>query len=453
MATVSTTSNAPVGASGSSWFETNLARSISTKMLIFFVVGDIIGGGIYALVGTVAGQVGGAVWSAFALAFLLAMLTAASYAELVTKYPRAGGAAVYVERAYRSRPLAFVTGIAVLASGLTSAAALATAFGGDYFQELLAAPQLLVSLLFIGAVAMLNFRGISESVKVNVAFTVIEVIGLLIIVGVATSIVAQGQGDPGRVLEFNASDSVFLLVLSGAALAFYSFVGFEDTANLAEEVQDPAHAYPRALLIGLAVAGMLYLAVTSLASMAVDTDRLAGSDGPLLEVIRIGGGVPLDLFALIGLFAVANGALINMVMASRLLYGMAHMELVPRTFGKVHQERRTPWVAILFTSALAAGLIATGDISDLASTTSLLLVCVFILVNGAVLLLRREQVGHEHFSTPWIVPVLGIVVCVALLTQQPAGAFMRAGVLVLGGVVLWFAERAWRRMVAARGAQ
>jgi amino acid transporter len=336
-----------------------------------------------------------------------------------------------------------VTGIAVLASGLTSASALATAFGGQYFQTLVDAPQLLVSLLFIAVVAFINLRGISESVRVNMVLTLIEVAGLIAIVLIAAKIVVSGDGEPARALDFASGDNVFLLVLSGAALAFYSFVGFEDTANLAEEVKDPSQCYPRALFTGLGIAGGLYLAVTALSSMAVDTGRLAGSDGPLLEVVRIGGGLPIKLFAVIGLLAVANGALINMVMASRLLYGMGRERLVPGVFSRVLTTRRTPWVAIVFTTALAGALIATGSIADLAATTSLLLVCVFILVNGAVLLLRNDaEVVHDHFHVPSVVPVAGIVVCAALLTQQPADAFVRAAVLVAAGIGLWLLSHA-----------
>ena len=451
MADASTAPETGTSDSAGAWLDTELIRAISPRMLMLFILGDIVGGGIYALVGTVAGKVGGAIWAPFALAFVLALLTAASYAELITKYPRAGGATVYVARAYRSPALAFVTGIAVLASGLTSAAALATAFGGQYFQTLFDAPQLLVSLLFIAVVAFINLRGISESVRVNMVLTLIEVAGLIAIVLIAIKVVASGAGEPARALHFAHGGNVFLLVLSGAALAFYSFVGFEDTANLAEEVEDPVACYPRALFLGLGAAGCLYLAVTAMSSMAVPTGRLAGSDGPLLEVVRIGGGLPIKLFAVVGLLAVSNGALINMVMASRLLYGMSRGDLVPGVFSRVLATRRTPWVAILFTTALAAALIATGSIAALAATTSLLLLCVFILVNGAVLLLRRDaDVTHQHFHVPTIVPVAGMVVCAALLTQQPADAFLRAAVLVAAGIALWLLSRAGSRVGGVR---
>lgn len=443
-------SAAPVPDAG--WFDTDLHRGISPRMLTLFIIGDVIGGGIYALVGVIAGEVGGAMWAPFLLAFLLAMLTAGAYAELISKYPRAGGAAIFVQRAYRSDALAFVAGVAVLASGMTSAASLATAFGGNYFQTLVSAPQLLVSLVFVAIVALINFRGVSESVKVNMVFTLIEVAGLLLIVGIALSVLGDGGGDPSRALDFRAGDTVFALVLSGAALAFYAFVGFEDSANMAEEVQDPSTAYPRALFVGLLIAGSIYLLVTITTAMVVAPDVLAGSGGaPLLEVVRQGGGIPLDLFAVIGLFAVANGALINLMMASRLLYGMGRSNLVPQVFTRVHETRRTPWVAIAFTTVLCAILVATGTVGDLAATTSLLLMFVFTLVNGAVLLLRRDPVDHDHFRIPTVVPIAGVVVCLALLTQQEGPTYLRAGVLIGVGVVLWLLHHAFRGASATAG--
>jgi amino acid transporter len=170
----------------------------------------------------------------------------------------------------------------------------------------------------------------------------------------------------------------------------------------------------------------------------VPTDDLAGSSGPLLEVVEQGPlGIPEKLFSAIGLFALANGALINMIMASRLLYGMARENVVPARLGIVHPARNTPWVAILFSALLSAALIATGNLEKLAGTTVALLVAVFAIVNGTVLYLRRDPVEHEHFAVPTLVPVLGVGVCLALLTQIEPAVWARAGVLLGIGIVLW----------------
>jgi APA family basic amino acid/polyamine antiporter len=422
--------------------EHGLKRAISRNMLLFFVLGDVLGAGIYALVGEVGGRSGGAIWTAFAVALLLALFTAFAYVELVTKYPQAAGAALYVNKAFRLPFMTFMVAFAVMASGITSAATLSRAFGGDYLQEFVSVPTVLAALAFITVVAAVNFRGISESVKLNVALTTIEVLGLLLIIVIALAAVLNGEGDVGRAFEFKEGESVVGAMVGGAALAFYALIGFEDSVNVAEETQEPQRDYPRALFAGLLIAGVIYLAVSTLASMTVPTDTLAESSGPLLEVVQVGPlSVSTKLFAAIALFAVANGALINMIMASRLTYGMSREGIVPRIFGVVHPERRTPLAAILFTTALAMILISTGDLSDLADTTVLLLLVVFIVVNVSVLVLRREQVEHAHFHAPTALPVIGIVVCGALMTEKTGETYLRAAILLGVGVVFWVVSR------------
>lgn len=419
-----------------------LKKAIGRNMLLFFVVGDVLGAGIYALVGEVGGRVGGAIWAAFAMALLLAVFTAFAYAELVTKYPRAAGAALYVNKAFRRPFLTFLVAFGVMCSGITSAATLSTAFGGDYLKEFVSLPTTLAALIFIVVVALINFRGISESVKVNVTLTIIELGGLLLICVIAGAALLTGDGDAGRALDFKEGESVPIAILAGAALAFYALIGFEDSVNVAEETENPRRDYPRALFGGLLAAGVIYLSVTVLASMAVPTGQLAESSGPLLEVVQVGPlSIDTKIFALIALFAVANGALINMIMASRLVYGMSREGIVPRFFGGVHKGTRTPLAAIVFTTALCMVLIAIGTLESLADATVTLLLFVFILVNVSVLVLRRDPVPHRHFVAPSFFPIVGAIVCAALLTQQPGRAFPLAGGLMLLGVVLYFVSR------------
>ncbi len=370
------------------------------------------------------------------------MFTAFAYAELVTKYPQAAGAALYVNKAFRMPFLTFMVAFAVMASGITSAATLSRAFGGDYLKEFVSIPTVLAALVFIVVVAAINFRGISESVKLNVALTTIEVLGLLLIIVIALAALADGEGDAGRAFEFKEGEGVIGAMVGGAALAFYALIGFEDSVNVAEETEQPQRDYPRALFAGLLIAGVIYLAVSALASMIVPTDTLAESSGPLLEVAQVGPlSVSTKLFAAIALFAVANGALINMIMASRLTYGMSRQGIVPRIFGAVHARRRTPLAAIVFTTALAMILISTGDLSDLADTTVLLLLVVFIFVNVSVLVLRRDRVDHAHFRAPTALPVIGVVVCIALMTEKTGETYLRAAILLGVGVAFWVVSR------------
>ena len=415
-----------------------LRRAITPGLLLFFIVGDILGGGIYALVGEVARETGGAIWTAFGLALVMAAFTAGSYAELVGKYPRAGGAGLYVHRAFGRPFVSFLVAFAIVVSGITSASALSRAFGGNYLSAFVDVPVVLTALALLALIASVNLRGIEESVKLNVGFTLVEMSGLVLIVVVAAVALAQGDAEPARAFEFKEGSSVFVATLGGAALAFYALIGFEDSVNVSEETVNPARTYPKALFGGLAIAGTLYLLVTIGASMVVPTGDLVGSSGPLLEVVRQGPlDVPTRLFSAIGLLALSNGALINMIMASRLLYGMAQEGVVPRPFASVLPGRCTPWFAILFTSSIAAVLVVTGDLGSLADTTVALLVIVFGIVNVCVLVLRRERVEHEHFVVPSLVPVIGLGISAALLTQIEAATYARAAVLVSLGVALW----------------
>ena len=264
-----------------------LARTIGRKVLLLFVVGDILGAGVYSLTGKVAGEVGGAIWAPFLVAFVLAALTATAYAELVGKYPQAAGAALYTHRAFRRPMLTFVVGFAVMMSGITSAAAAARAFGGDYLAELVTVPTLLAAYGFLALVTAVNLLGISESVRVNVVLTVIEATGLLVIIAIGVWSVATGQGDPSRALDLTPPEGGAVLgLLGGTALAFYALLGFEDSVNLAEECREPREDFPRALFGGLAIAAVIYLAVALTSTLLVETPVLVESTSRPLRIAK-----------------------------------------------------------------------------------------------------------------------------------------------------------------------
>ncbi|MER7716299.1 APC family permease [Streptomyces flaveolus] len=414
-----------------------LKRALTTPHLYFFILGDVLGAGVYVLVGQVAADAGGAVWVPLVVALLLALLTAASYAELATKYPRAGGASHYATRAFG--PFAgFIAGFCMLAAGIVSVAALARGFGGDYLSAFVTLPVGAVAVVFLAALALVNARGIKESTRANVVATVIEVGGLAVIVVLGAWLLLRGDGDVGRLGRLGTPEKgAAAAVLSGSVLAYYSFVGFETSVNVAEETRDPRRSYPRALFGALATAGAVYVLVGLAASAAVPTSRLAESSGPLLEVVKEAGGVPTRLFGAVALVAVANGALLTGIMSSRLAYGMARDGLLPAALTKVLPGRRTPWAAIAVTTLPAMLLALTGSVATLASTLVLLLLVVFFMVNTAVLVLRRDEGGAaDHFRSPTVLPVLGAASCVVLATQIEAEVWLRGLVVVAVGAVL-----------------
>ncbi|SFS56124.1 APC family permease [Saccharopolyspora flava] len=438
--------NAPGGAQ-----EPGLKKVMGPKLLLFFVVGDILGTTIYSLTGKVAGKVGGALWVPFLVAFVVAFLTAFSYLELVGKYPKAGGAPLYVHKAFGVHFVTFLIAFAVMCSGITSASSAAQAFSGDYlsgiFGEGVEPYSWMVALGFLLLLAAINFRGVGESVKMNVVLTCVELSGLAIVIVFGLIAIFGGSHsaditpDPSRLTQFDADSSPLLAVTSATALAFFAMVGFEDSVNMAEETKDPAKNFPRALLLGMIITATIYLIIALITSTLVPTAELAESDGPLLLVVKAAAPwFPPILFSLIALFAVTNTALINMLMASRLVYGMANEGVVPSLFGKVHKGRRTPWVSILFTSIIAIILVSSLEISDLGSTTSLLLLVVFAVVNVAVLVLRKDEVEHEHFKAPTWAPVLGALTCAFFaspLSGRPATEYIIAGILLGIGVIFW----------------
>lgn len=428
-----------------------LKRGITGPLLFLFILGDVLGAGIYALMGVLSEDVGGALWAPLLVALLLALLTAGSYAELVTKYPKAGGAAVFAERAFRRPMVSFLVGFSMLAAGVTSAAGLALAFAGDYLRTFVDVPAVPAAMVFLVLVAALNARGISESVKSNVVMTVVELSGLLIVIVVVAVMVGGGRGDVGRVTEFPDGATPALAVLSGAIVAYYSFVGFETSANVIEEVRNPQKVYPTALFGALLTAGVVYVLVGIASATALSPDELAESSGPLLAVVGASGvGIPNWVFSAIALVAVANGALLTMIMSSRLSYGMAEQGLLPAVLTRVLPNRRTPWVAIVSTTVVAMLLTLAGDLSTLAETVVLLLLFVFISTNVAVLVLRRDTVEHSHFRVWTPVPVLGVGSCILLLTQQDAKVWLFGAILLAVGAVLYLVARVATRHTASR---
>ncbi|OCX14108.1 APC family permease [Pseudomonas graminis] len=419
-----------------------LKRAITGPMLLLFILGDVLGAGVYALAGTIAGEVGGAIWVPLLIALCFAMLTAGSYAELVTKYPHAGASAVFAGKAFKSPLISFLVGFCMLAAGVTSAAGLSLAFAGDYMAPFIDLPPHIVALIFLVVIALLNARGIKESLSANLVMTVIEVSGLLLVIIAAVWFFRSGNGDLSRAVQFKEGVNPAFAVLGAALLAFYSFVGFETSANLAEEVRNVRTVYPRALFGALLIAGAIYMGVGIAAATVMPIEQLVHSSAPLLEVVKASNlGIPPRLFAFIALVAVANGALLTMIMSSRLAYGMSRQGLLPSALSNVLPERRTPWVAIVATTVVAIILTLTGSLATLAETVVLLLLFVFISTNLAVLVLRKDTVEADHFRVPTWVPVLAIVSCLILLTQQSAETWLRAGALMLVGVALYFLAR------------
>ncbi len=436
--------------------EPKLKRAIGPKLLLLFIVGDILGTGVYALTGQVAAEVGGAAWLPFLIAFGVALVTAFSYLELVTKYPQTAGAALYVHKAFGVHFVTFLTCFIVMCSGITSASTASQAFaanlGVGFGLELSNTAVMLIAMGFMLLVMAVNFRGVSESVGANVVLTLIELSGLVMVILIGFWAIGGGNADLSRVVLFETpGDKSLLMAISTAtSLAFFAMVGFEDSVNMAEETKDPVKIFPKVMLTGLGITAVIYVLISICAVAIVPIGELADNETPLVTVVQTAApGFPIgQILPFISMFAVANSALINMMMASRLLYGMSRQGVLPRFLGKVHPKRQSPYAAIVFTTALSLALIAWVSLSPespivavLGGTTSLLLLSVFAVVNVSVLVLRRDKSDDAHFKAGRVLPVIGVAACLWLVLPFSSGRgaeqYALAGGLLVLGVLLW----------------
>lgn len=414
-----------------------LIRSIGPFQLTLYGLGSMLGSGIYGLIGQAAGQVGNAVWASFLVAMVAALLTALSYASLGSRYPRAGGAAFVTQKAYGLPPLSFVVGLAVVCSGLASVATQSQVFARN-LAVLLGPGALPVGAIAIGfllAMAALVLRGIRESMWVNVAFTLVEAAGLLLVIAVGLRY--WGSVDLLEIPQTPGGDMAALLVMQGAVLTFFAFIGFEDTLNVAEECRDPQRTIPIALVTAMLIGALIYVAVAITAVSVVPWRELAQSPGPLTEVMaRAAPAIAPWVFTAVTLFAVANTALVNYVTSSRLVYGMSRQGLLPRALGNVHQRTRTPRIAAIVLLAMLLPLALLGSVANLASASVLLLLAVFAVVNGALFILqRRKGEPTGRFEVPRWVPAAGTLICLALIGLRASSSDWHAPALA-GGLLL-----------------
>ena len=420
-----------------------LRRSIGPAQMALYGLGSMLGAGIYGLIGKAAGQAGNAVWLAFVVALVAALLTALSYASLGSRYPRAAGAAYVTGRAYGFPLLSFMVGLALVCSGLTSIATQSQVFAANVAAlfGLEGVPLWWLALGFLLVLTGLVFRGIRESMWVNVLCTLVEVGGLVLVIVVGASY--WGSVDYLATPAAQGTDHAVLLVMQAAALAFFAFIGFEDMINVAEETRDPERTVPLGLILAMAAAALIYIAVAVTAVSVVPWAELAEAPGPITAVVgRAAPSIPPVVFIAITLFAVANTALVNYVTASRLIYGMACQGLLPKRLGSVHAARRTPHVAVAALFLVLAPLALLGTITALAAATVLLLLLVFMVVNGALFILKgRSSEKPGRFEIPRFIPALGALVCLVLIVVRVTTGDWRApalaGVLLLGSLAVY----------------
>lgn len=393
-----------------------LRRVISTPRLTLYGIGTILGAGIYVLVGEVAGKAGMAAPVAYLVAAAIALFSGLTYAELCARHPVSAGEAAYVDEAFSLSWLTVAVGWTVIFTGVVSAATLSSGFVG-YLAVFVDLPAFLVITVLVFAMGGLAAWGVSISAGAAAAITVVEALGLLLVIGLSADALAEL---PGRWREFVPAPSAEAWSGIGWAsvLAFYAFIGFEDMVNLAEEVRQPERAMPAAIIWSLILSTAFYVLVATLAVLVVPPDELAASHAPLSDTLASQGHSSV-LISVISLFAIVNGALVQIIMAARVLYGMAGRGRAPRIFCRVHRQTRTPIVAtatatvIVWAAALGLGLVV------LAQLTSLAILAVFAAVNLAAIRLKRRGPAPEGAPEyPIAVPVAGFGLCLLLIAIQ-----------------------------------
>ncbi|MCX7719498.1 MAG: APC family permease [Candidatus Sumerlaeaceae bacterium] len=430
-----------------------LKRSLGLAAIAIFGIGDILGAGVYGLVGRIAGLVGHAAWMSYAAAGVAAALTGLTYAEFTSRYPRAGGAAHFCHVAYRTPLVTFLVMFFVVLSGLFSIATTSRIFADYAMAAFPGAPEVLrvyvIPIAFVMILTFVAMRGIVFSSFANGVCTAVEVAGLLAIIAVGLRFV--GSADymtfSAKALEQGAA----LTVVSGAAIAFFAFIGFEDMANLSEEVKNPERNVPLGICIAIAVTATIYMLIALISVSVLQPEALAATRSPLLDVVRSASpNFPAWIYSIIPAFAVFNTALLNLLMASRLVYGMSRgrANLLPSELAYLHPVWRTPVAGVAVGASIAVALLlSTRDLARLAQgTTTFLLVVFFLLHVGLLIVKRRPGEQPPQFRTPVLLPVLGALTCLGILYRQDpvalkTAAFLTLGALALFGVNYWVLGR------------
>lgn len=392
-----------------------LQRKLTLPLLVLYGLGVTVGAGIYVLVGLTAREAGMYAPVSFLLAACVAIFTGFSYAELSTRYPVSGGEAAYADHAFGNKKLSLIIGLSVAGVGLVSSATIAIGASAYLGQFIAISPRYLCGLLicFLAVVAML---GVLESVAIAAVFTVIEIAGLVFVVlfGLITS--------PEIVFEAHKLIPPFELsawggIVSAGLIAFFAFVGFEDLANIAEEAREPRKNLPRAILLTLGIATLIYLLVVSVVVLLVPMDDLQGSAAPLSLVFGEENQAAGQALNIVAGVATLNGVLIQMIMASRVLFGLARQGSLPGALSYLYPRTRTPVLATGIVAFLILVFALWLPIEKLATLTSSLMLSVFIVINLALVRLKVRGVNAPDgvFKVSIYVPVLGALTCAGLL--------------------------------------
>lgn len=385
---------------------TPLRKVVGLTLLVLYGVGVTVGAGVFVLVGQIAGQARGGAPLSIILAAVAVLFTAFSFGELSSRFPRAAGEAVYVREAFGLRSLSLLIGLLVCLAGIIATAAIVNGTRG-YVQEMMGAPDWAIEATVVAVMVAFAMWGVSQSMALTAVITVLEVGILLVIIGSGSFAVLSGKGDFSNMTREVSGAGVLGAVLP----CVFAFIGFENMVNIAEEVKNPRRTIPLAILITLAVVTVLYLGVMAVALIVVGPDDLAGNEAPLVMIFERSLGTDGALLAGLSSFATVNGVLAQIVMVSRVLYGLGSDGTLPRVFAYVHPVTATPVFATVVCGAVVLALSLLVPIEPLARFSSLIILTIFASVNGALLKIKLDgrTKGETTFMVPPWVPVAGLI--------------------------------------------
>jgi APA family basic amino acid/polyamine antiporter len=401
----------------------SLNKSITLPQATIYGVGVIVGAGIYTLIGVAAGMTGPSLWLSFVLAGLIASLTAFSYAKLTELYPKEAAESVYVFEATKNKQLAFFIGFLSLITTLISTATVSWGFAA-YFKVFFVGDPLLIAAGIILVLSLVNFRGIQESVTINNTMTFLSLIGLILIIVFGLRFIGSVNlfsGIDGKPLLEN-SFSLIPTIFSAAALIFFAYLGFEEIANVSEEMRNAKKNAPKAIIFSLLIATVLYILIAIVSVSVVPYFELSEAsnpnisllNGPLALVaekaIAPGFGFWITIFALC---AASSTIIVLLNVGSRILYGMSTEKLIPSCFSKINSKTKAPWLAILFMLEASMVFVAFGSIELLGKLSTLGVFFIFFAVNGSLVWIQlRKQ------KKPSLAALLGTAFCLFMFLTQ-----------------------------------
>ncbi len=395
-----------------------LKKQLNTVQILLYGVGTMLGAGIYVLVGKVAGYAGSLAPLSFVIAGVLAGLTAYSYSLLAPRFPKSGGEVVYITNAFNSKRLATLVGWGVIFTGFISASVIIQGFVGylDVFIEL---PDALVISFCMIVLCLIAIWGIGKSLNVIGFITLIEVAGLILVVFAADIDFSKVTSQFSQMF-ISAPGFDVAAVFQGAFLAFYAFIGFEDLSHVAEEAKNPKKSMPVAIMGSLLITLFLYVAVAIVAVSALPLDELSATNAPMADILSQKGQHYAYIISLISLVAVLNGVLAQIIMGSRVLYGLAEQQSAPKMFHRVHRKFRTPVLASIVITVVIIFLASILPMVQLANATSYLVISVFVLVNLSQAKLAIMDYGRKRCwgTRKFLLPLLAALLCLLFLIYK-----------------------------------